>query len=184
MTKVFISGSMKIKNLAPQVIFRLQHIVESGYEVMLGDADGVDSSIQHFFLDRQYKNVTVYCTGGVPRNNHGRWKVKSIDTDAKKGTRAYFTAKDIAMANDCDFGLMIWDSKSTGTLNNAIELLKQNKKSRVFVNKAKEFVRITSAEELESLIEYMSEFALKKANEKLKVEDVIQSIKNKPLNLF
>ena len=43
------------------------------------------------------------------------------------------------MAEAADYGLMIWDAKSTGTLSNVIELLSRKKKSLVFVNKEKEF---------------------------------------------
>jgi len=43
------------------------------------------------------------------------------------------------MADVADYGLMIWDAKSTGTLSNVIELLKRKKKAVVFVNKEKTF---------------------------------------------
>jgi hypothetical protein len=127
MTKVFVSGSMHIKRLDENVTFRLTHIIQSGYEVIVGDADGVDTSIQDFFLRHNYSKVTVYCTGGQPRNNVGRWPVKNIQSEATPGTRAFFTAKDLAMASDCDFGFMIWDTASIGTLSNAIELLSLEK---------------------------------------------------------
>ncbi|SFG46881.1 hypothetical protein [Neptunomonas qingdaonensis] len=184
MGKVFISGSMRIKNLDDNVKFRLTHIIESGYEVIVGDADGVDASIQNFFLQHTYSKVTVYCTGGQPRNNVGRWPVKNIQSTATKGTRAYFTAKDLAMAEDCDFGLMIWDTKSTGTLSNTIELLSSEKKSRVYVNKEKLFVRVAEINDLENLVTHMSAFAFKKADEKIKLTNKIESIKNKTGSLF
>ena len=184
MTKVFISGSMRIKNLDENVKFRLEHIVESEHEVIVGDADGVDTSIQDFFRQKNYSKVTVYCTGGQPRNNVGRWPVKNIESSFSPGTRAFFTSKDIAMAKDCDFGLMVWDTKSTGTLSNAIELLASEKKSRVYVNKEKIFVRIAEVKDLEHLVSYMSEFAYKKADAKIKLTNKIESIKNKSGSLF
>ncbi|MFZ3510537.1 hypothetical protein [Vibrio harveyi] len=184
MTTVFVSGSMRIKNLDENIRFRLQHIVDSSFNVIVGDADGVDTSIQEFLFQANYNNVTVYCTGGQPRNNVGRWAVKNISSSAQKGSRAFFTAKDLAMTNDCDFGLMVWDTKSTGTLKNAIELLKQGKKSRVYVNKDKSFVKITSVEDLKHLITFMSEFSYKKANEKLKIEQNIAYIENSTIELF
>ena len=48
MTKVFISGSMKIKKLDSNVMERLDNIINSNYEVIVGDANGVDSSIQNY----------------------------------------------------------------------------------------------------------------------------------------
>ena len=41
MTTVFISGSMRIKNLDENVRFRLKHIIDAGFDVIVGDADGV-----------------------------------------------------------------------------------------------------------------------------------------------
>ena len=66
------------------------------------------------------------------------------------------------------FGLMIWDTKSTGTLSNVIELLVRKKKSVLFVNKAKSFKDISTVEELDELLSYMSEHAKQKADEKNK----------------
>ena len=90
----------------------------------------------------------------------------------------------MSMAEDCDFGLMVWDSKSTGTLNNVIELLKLNKSSIVFVNKAKEFIKIKCVEDLEKLIAFMSDSSFLKADEKLKIKKKIASLKNVQGALF
>lgn len=160
MHKIFISGSMRIKNLNSKVLKRINNIINSRYEVIVGDAKGIDSSVQSYLHSKNMKLVSVYCTGSNPRNNIGHWPVKKIETDSKPGTRSYFTAKDISMAEDCDYGLMIWDSKSPGTLSNVIELLKRNKASVVFVNKAKEFVNVKDIKDLERLVRYMSESSL------------------------
>ncbi|MEO7689679.1 MAG: hypothetical protein ABIS51_10370 [Sphingomonas sp.] len=56
--------------------------------------------------------------------------------DAVPGTRAYFTAKDVEVAQAANYGLMIWNSKNAGTLSNVSELAKARKKSVVFVNRA------------------------------------------------
>jgi hypothetical protein len=150
----------------------------------VGDADGVDSSIQEYLHFKNVKLVFVYCTGTQPRNNIGPWPVKKIETNSTPGTRAYFTAKDISMAEDCDFGLMVWDSKSTGTLNNVIELLKLNKTSVVFVNKTQEFINIRGVEDLEKLISFMSDSSFLKADEKIKLKKKIASLKNIQGELF
>ena len=184
MHKIFISGSMGIKNLNIKVLERINNIINSQYEIIVGDADGVDSSIQAYLQSKNVKLVSVYCTGGQPRNNIGRWSVKKIETDSKPGTRAYFTAKDLSMAEDCDFGLMIWDSKSTGTLSNVIELLKLKKYSVVFINKTKEFLNIKCVEDLEKLIAFMSESSFLKADSKLKLKKKTASFKNIQAELF
>jgi len=184
MHKIFISGSMRIKNLNNRVLERINNIIHSQYEVIVGDADGVDSSIQAYLQSRNVKLVSVYCTGSQPRNNIGRWPVNKIETDSKPGTRAYFTAKDISMAEDCDFGLMIWDSKSTGTLSNVIELLKLKKSSVVYINKDREFINIKGVEDLEKLITFMSESSFLKADAKLKIKRKIAAFKNLQGDLF
>jgi len=83
-----------------------------------------------------------------------------------------------------DFGLMIWDTKSTGTLSNVIELLARKKKSAVFINKAKEFKNISTVEQLEELVSYMSEDAKEKANEKIKLFDRISLLKHEQIRMF
>jgi hypothetical protein len=184
MHKIFISGSMSIKNLDKKVLARIDNIIKSDYEIIIGDADGVDSSVQSYLKEKQVKNVTVYCTGHQPRNNIGRWVLKPIVTDEKPGTRAYFTAKDISMSEDCDYGLMIWDGKSTGTLSNVIALLSQGKSSLVFVNKKEEFHEISKVSDFDDLLSIMSESALSKAEEKIKLKSKISKIKHKQLSLF
>jgi hypothetical protein len=88
------------------------------------------------------------------------------------------------MAEIADFGLMIWDTKSTGTLSNVIELLVRKKKSVVFVNKAKSFKNISTVEELDELLSYMSEHAKQKADEKIRLFDRISSLKHEQVQMF
>jgi hypothetical protein len=116
---------MRIKKLDQNITDRINNIINSQYEVIVGDASGVDSSIQNYLKNQSFESVKVYCTGDRARNNLGNWETRNIYSNAKSGTRAFFTAKDLEMAKDCDYGFMIWDTKSTGTLSNAIGLLKK-----------------------------------------------------------
>lgn len=184
MHKVFISGSMKIKNLDGNVLDRINNIINSNYQVIVGDANGVDSSIQEYLISKETKSVLVYCSGSRPRNNIGHWQTEIIETNAPPGTRAFFTAKDVKMAADCDYGFMIWDTKSTGTLSNAIELLKRKKISLVYINKAKEFLKIKEIPDLEKLVSYMSDTAFEKADKKLKLREKIEYFKHEQDSLF
>ena len=184
MHKVFISGSMKIKNLDTNVLNRINNIIDSNYQILVGDANGVDSSIQEYLSKKHSKSVVVYCSGNMPRNNIGHWLIENIYTESSPGTRAYFTAKDIKMAEDCDYGFMVWDTRSMGTLSNALELLKRKKIALVYINKTKEFLKVKEARDLEKLISYMSESAFSKANEKLKLKDKVESFKHEQDNLF
>ncbi|MFH2046873.1 MAG: hypothetical protein ABIK92_17220 [Pseudomonadota bacterium] len=184
MIRVFISGSMRIKRLDKNVLSRINNILDKEYRVIVGDADGVDSSIQEYLNQKGAKSVLVYCTGSQPRNNIGNWETKNIGTMSKPGTRAYFTAKDLEMANDCDYGLMVWDAKSTGTLSNAIELLKRHKKSLVYINKTKEFMTVSDVKDLYKLLQYMTSISLEKAEAKLKITAQIGALSNKQVQLF
>ncbi|MBA7564335.1 hypothetical protein ES708_05998 [subsurface metagenome] len=184
MTKVFLSGSMKIKNLDKRVIERLRNIVDSQFTVIVGDADGVDSAFQEYLMVNKFNSVLVYCTGKVPRNNLGYWETKNITSIYKPGTRDYFTAKDKAMADDCDYGFIVWDTRSTGTLSNAIELVQRNKMALVFINKIKQFLTIKNAQDLEELISFMSDTSLKKAEVKIGLLKKIELIKCSQQDLF
>ena len=182
MTTVFISGSMRIKNIHPQVCKRIENIIKSAFDIVIGDADGVDTSIQAFLKAKSYKRVVIYCSGQHVRNNLGSWPVEMVFTDERNNTRKFYTAKDIEMAKKCDYGLMIWDSKSTGTLNNVIQLLTQEKRSLVFVNKSKSFVTVTDIMDFENLISVMSDNALQKADKKISLKEKITEFKQG--NLF
>ncbi|HMN68778.1 MAG TPA: hypothetical protein PKC28_09605 [Bdellovibrionales bacterium] len=184
MSAVFISGSMNIKNLDANVKKRINNIIASNFRIILGDADGVDSSIQKYLQEQGASQVTIYCSGPQPRNNIGGWSVKRVDTNHAPGTRAFFTAKDIQLADDADYGMMIWDTKSTGTLSNVIELLSRKKKSVVYVNKVKEFLNILNVNDLEKLISHMSEAALIKADSKIGLKRKIESLKYEQTSLF
>ena len=175
---------MRIKNINKAALERIENIIHEQFTILVGDADGVDASIQQILEKKSYKNVKVYCTGDYPRNNIGKWELVTVQTDHKPKTRLYFTAKDIEMAKHCDYGLMIWDSKSTGTLSNVYQLLTFQKTSVVFVNKLRKFFNISSFEDFESLVSIMSNSAFEKANKKIKLKEKIISNKNIQLSLF
>lgn len=179
MTTVFIAGSITIKHLDFKVQERIMNIISLGHDIVVGDADGVDTSLQQFLLDEHVERVTVYCTGDKPRNNIGNWPVCSVTTYHKVGSRAYFTAKDLALAEAADTGLMIWDSKSTGTLSNVLELLSRKKYAWVFVNKDKAFHAVKNVDTLESLLSCMSVPARLKADTKIGLTDKLASLRSR-----
>lgn len=183
MTTVFIAGSISINRLHKKVQERIGKIVSSDLDVVVGDADGADTSIQKCLHDYQAEKVTVYCTGDLPRNNVADWPVHNVFSKAKAGSRAYFTAKDLEMARKSDYGLMIWDCKSTGTLSNVIELLREKKKSVVFVNKSSDFIKVSDKASLDHLLAFMSTNARAKAEEKMNLSSVIAGISQEQLSL-
>ena len=48
--KIFISGSIKIRVLPDAIKEKLEVICQKNEQVLVGDADGVDSLIQNFFV--------------------------------------------------------------------------------------------------------------------------------------
>ena len=179
MNTVFIAGSIAISRLDARVKARISNAVDGGLAIVVGDADGADTSIQQHLVSIRAENVTVYCSGDRPRNNVGEWPVEHVYSDATPGTRSYFTAKDLKMADIANYGLMIWDTKSTGTLSNVIALLEGNKKTVVFVNKAKEFVTVSDGFSLKRLLENMSVSAKEKADRKIGLSSKVASF-NEP----
>lgn len=184
MTTVFIAGSIAISRLQSAVKARIANAIDAGLDIVVGDADGVDASTQAVLHDLGATRVTVYCSGDAPRNNLGGWPVNHVYPSAAPGTRAYFTAKDIAMADAADYGLMIWDAKSVGTLGNVVELLGAGKKTVVFVNRDKEFATISDVDGLASLVGRMSDAARRKAETKIGLSQRIAALRNEQLALI
>ncbi|VVP25234.1 hypothetical protein [Pseudomonas fluorescens] len=180
MSTVFISGSIKIKSLDEKIKSRLDKIIASELNILIGDASGVDKLTQEYLLLSNYSKVTVYCTGDAPRNNVGQWPTVNIAPPVKTKSRAYFTAKDLKMAETSDVGLMIWDCKSTGTLSNVIELLKRNRKSVVYLTPKQAFLNVSSISDLEQLILQMDESARLEADKKISLFKKIDSISATP----
>ncbi len=146
MKTVFVGGSRRVTRLDSAVTARLRRVTELGLRVIVGDANGADRAAQQALVALGYGNVSVFCTGEAPRNNLGRWPVHAIaaPTNARKD-RSFYTAKDRAMTEEADFGLMIWDGESAGTLANVLRLLRRGKKVVVYVTAAQQ------AHELRSL---------------------------------
>ncbi|HEY9085259.1 MAG TPA: hypothetical protein VIN40_04890 [Candidatus Tyrphobacter sp.] len=107
---------------------KLDRIIESQFFVLVGDANGADRSVQQYLSTKNYRNVEVFCAGRICRNNVGGWRTREIHATAPRGTYAFYAAKDQAMAEEAEYGFMLWDGKSVGTLLNVARLLEQHKK--------------------------------------------------------
>lgn len=153
MTTVFLSGSRKISRLNEAIRERVQNILDQGFRVVVGDANGADKALQGYLAEKDYRNVVVYCAGKVCRNNVGEWEVSKVSVDPKLKGRAFYTQKDKVMAEEADFGLVLWDCKSAGSINNVAELLKKGKKAAVYLSPEKRFVNVTSSEDVDDLIQ-------------------------------
>jgi len=149
---VFIAGARAISVLDKPVQDRLNNIYRKGYTVLVGDAAGVDSAVQKYFSKLDYRNVFVYASEGKARNNHGSWEVRGIDVPDRLRGFNYYAVKDKAMADDADYGYMIWNGESKGTLNNVVNLLKQDKNSLVYLTSEGLSYNIENIDNLQELV--------------------------------
>jgi hypothetical protein len=127
MMKVFIGGSRKISRLSSEVCQKLDQILAKHLPVVIGDAPGVDKSVQQYLHAKGYRDVEVFCSGTRCRNNVGGWPTREVAVDSSRRDFDFYAKKDLRMAQEASFGLMIWDGESAGTLMNVLRLIKQNK---------------------------------------------------------
>ena len=55
MESVFIAGSLSIKNINQVFLSRIDNIINENLSIIIGDADGVDKSIQEYLFDKKYE---------------------------------------------------------------------------------------------------------------------------------
>jgi len=153
MTTVFLSGSRKINQLDETVKIRLSTIVEKGFRVIVGDANGADKAFQTYLAGMDYTNVTVFCSGPECRKNIGQWNVKHVSVDTNLKGRDFYTQKDKAMAGEADYGLVLWDGESPGSISNVIEMLKRSKRVVVYLSPEKQFYAVSHLDDANKLLE-------------------------------
>ncbi len=156
MTTVFLSGSRSISRLNSEVRQRLQNMVDKGLDIITGDANGADRTMQAFLADQQYPKVTVYFVGEAPRNNVGKWATHKVTADAPtRAMRDFYAQKDREMSKIADLGFVLWDGKSSGALQNIFWLLSQGKTAVVYFAPEKRFFNFKAQDEVvELLINY------------------------------
>ena len=152
MSKVFVGGSRHISQLNAEVRNRLRRIIAKHLDVLVGDANGADKAIQSFFSEQHYSNVVVYCTAGECRNNLGKWRVATVRAPHRTRDFEFFTAKDAAMAGEADFGLMLWDGNSVGTLVNVARMVARRKPVVLFSSMTRSFKTLKSPEALAGVL--------------------------------
>jgi hypothetical protein len=148
MTTIFIGGSREVTRLPQDVQSRLDEIINKDHRVVLGDANGADKAVQEYLADQKFKNVTLFCSGDAPRNNVGRWPIHPVTADSQTKDYEFFAAKDREMARRADFGLMIWDGKSPGTLLNLVRLLQERKIAVLYNVPQKQTLNFKTADQL------------------------------------
>ena len=123
-------------------------MIDGEFQILVGDAAGVDKAVQGYLADRAYRNVVVHCMDRSCRNNVGHWPARRVA--APSGTRGfyYYSTKDRVMADAAEYGLMLWDGKSKGTINNVVNLLHRQRPVVVYVPPTKDFDTVRTIEDL------------------------------------
>ena len=175
--KVFIAGPRAINQLDENICVKLESICKKKYDVLVGDADGIDSSIQKFLNEKKYKNVTIFASKGVARNNYGSWKIENVKVEDNVTGFDFYATKDLSMAKDADIGFMIWNGKSKGTFNNIINLLNLSKKVVLYYIPTKKFYQFKEMCDLDNFLNtnVKLDSKLKKLLPKKEVKQFVQS---------
>ena len=181
MSKVFFGGSRSLSVLDPVVCARLRNLMAKGHAVLVGDANGMDKVAQSFLAAEGYRGVTVYCMEGECRNNAGNWPVESVSSGASKKDFAHFAMKDARMSLEAEYGFMVWDGESKGTLNNVLSLIEQGKSVLVYRAPTREFLHVRSTKELERLLAACPPGVVEYLNKKINLRTRAGAVSQAPL---
>lgn len=152
-TKVFIAGSRRLSRLSKEVLGRIDNIVDRHFTILLGDANGVDRAVQRYLSSRHYTNVIIFCMEGICRNNLGSWPTRAIAASRRlRQDFEYYSTKDRAMVEEADYGLMLWDGGSRGTLRSIVDLVRRGKSVVVYIAAKKSFHTLRQADDLTEML--------------------------------
>lgn len=179
-TKVFIAGSRRLSRLNKDVRRRIDNIVDKRLTVIVGDANGVDKAVQQYLSSKNYSNVVVFCMGGGCRNNVGDWPTRTImAADPARRDFAYYSTKDRAMAEEADYGLMLWDGRSRGTLTNIIHLVRGGKPVVVYIAPGRSFYTLRGSDHLAEILTRFDPAVLRRIDRELQAVAVGRSFSRK-----
>lgn len=174
MTRVFVGGSRRIPSLNAHVRTKLDGLIRKKYTILVGDANGADKSVQKHLLARRYENVIVFCMANGCRNNLGQWETRRIHVSGSKNGFEFYSAKDMEMVKEADYGFMLWDAKSKGTLQNIINLLKSEKKTLVYVSPERAFLTLKTIEDIRGLLDKCDAEHLDSLDDRFKISHMLK----------
>jgi len=170
MIKVFFGGSRKMGRLSQAVIERTDNIIANGYLILIGDANGTDKAMQKYLAGKNYRNVLVFCMGNMCRNNIGNWETRNVHSSSRKKDFNYYSTKDVLMCEEADYGFMLWDGKSKGTLNSILNLCEHSKKVLVYFSPTKSFYSVENKSDISKLLEHCDPDLLRKIDQVLEID--------------
>jgi len=149
--KVFIGGSRAVSKLNALIRARLDDLIKRGCTILIGDANGADRAVQTYLAKKAYGDVIVFCMEEC-RNNVGAWPTRHIQPPPGSKGFTYYAAKDFSMAEEAQCGVMLWDAKSKGTLQNMLNLIGAGKRTLVYFAPTKDFHVLANQQELQALL--------------------------------
>ena len=176
-TRIFIAGSRRLLRLSKDATHRIGNIIDRGFTVMVGDANGADRAVQQYLSQMGYKRVIIFCTENICRNNLGNWPTRAIraENPARRDFE-FYRAKDRAMVEEADYGLMFWDGKSRGTLMNAVGLIRRGRPLVLYVAPAKSFLTLRQAPDLLDVVSRFNPQSLPEVDRELQTRDCEETI--------
>jgi hypothetical protein len=175
--KVFISGSISINKLPQEVKNSIDRIVKQNFEILVGDAKGIDTLVQNYCLLLNYYNVTIYSISIYPRYNVSEnFKIKYIKVpNSIKRERERQQYKDKAMTIDSEFTFTIWDSKSKGSYANILRAFNNHKKIKIYLSDKNLFLNKITKDKIEFIY---------RENNGYTASEIIQYLKNEAEVIF
>jgi len=171
--KVFIAGSRRLSRLSADVKRRIDNIVDRRLTVIVGDANGADKAVQKYLDSRRYDCVIVFCMEDGCRNNVGKWRTRKVEAaDPSRRDFTYYSTKDREMVGEADYGLMLWDGRSRGTLRSIVDLVQRAKPAVVYVAPNKSFWTLRHADDLSDMLRQVDPASLQRVNADLKLSTV------------
>ena len=74
------------------------------------------------------------------------------------------------MSHDADYGFMIWDGESKGTLNNVLNLVQQGKAVLVYRSPSREFIQIKSIDDVVAIVASCPSEVVANLNKRIELE--------------
>ena len=169
---IFVAGSRQISRLPAEVKTRLDTMIEKGFQILVGDANGADKAVQRYLADKSYPNVLVHCMKNHCRNNVGNWPTREVA--APRGAKGfdYYSLKDRAMAEAAEYGLMLWDGKSKGTINNVVNLSRHHKPVVVHIASKRQFLTVKVFDDLKGVLAEGDSESVERVVNELHLEDL------------
>lgn len=113
--KIFLSGSKTATALPKELTVLLDAYCAQNCEFLVGDCAGADTLMQKYLYQKGYIKVTVYVSGEQIRHHVADFPIWHIPVPDGAAGFAFYRQKDIAMVNNCDAAIMLWDGKTRGT---------------------------------------------------------------------